>query len=308
MPKAYIHTEKIRKFNRFYTQQIGLLNQSLLKSGYSLSESRILFELDQHPNISASDLVITLDMDPAYLSRILEKFKNNGLIRKKTSPKDSRKHLLRLTHEGREAYAGLRELSNRQVLSLISSLGSEDQDRLVGCMEIIEHLLRGETGQDFMFTIRSHKPGDIGYITYRHAIFYSREYGFDESFDVYVADGTSKFIQHHNPEKERLWIVESGSEFAGSVAIVKKDMNTAQLRWLLVEARFRGKGVGGKLVEEAVDFSRQKGYERIILWTFDDLKPARRLYARAGFEIAERKTHKIWGRNLTEEKWELRLP
>ena len=299
--------EKIRHFNRFYTQILGLLDQKLLKSDYSLAEARILFELGQMPNLAARDLAKQLHLDPAYLSRILRRFEKQDLIRKYKSAEDTRKQAISLTVHGEAALTKLQEMSCEQLAISLANTSKEDQEQLVKAMKMIERIFTGETPQPSMFTLRSHRPGDIGYIAHRHAVFYSQSYGFDVSFDAYVASGLASFVTEFDPQKDHLWIVEDDTTIVGSIAIVKADEDTAQLRWFLVEPEARGKGLGKKLLHEAVEFCKRQNYRKIILWTVSKLKAARRLYERNGFQIADTKSHHIWGQDLTEELWELEL-
>lgn len=299
--------EKIRHFNRFYTQILGLLDNKLLKSDYSLAEARILFELGQNSDIVGRDLVEQLHLDPAYLSRLLRRFEEQELISRKKSSVDTRKQVLSLTSHGKSAIAELQNMSNEQITNLLAHVSEEEHRQLVKAMELIEQIITGKTPQSKMFTLRSHGPGDIGYITYRHAMFYSRAYGFDVTFDAYVASGLAGFVNQYDPEKEHLWVVDTDMKCVGSIAIVKADENTAQLRWFLVEQEVRGKGLGNRLLHEAVEFSKCHNYRKIILWTVSNLKAARQLYERAGFQVTASKTHQIWGQELTEEKWELEL-
>ncbi|WP_022667310.1 bifunctional helix-turn-helix transcriptional regulator/GNAT family N-acetyltransferase [Desulfospira joergensenii] len=301
------HIEKIRGFNRFYTQVLGLLDHKLLKSEFSLAEARILFELAQGKDLVSSDLARQLRMDPAYLSRILTRFQKKGLLLKKKSPQDTRKQVLHLTSSGRSELYRLQEMSNLQINSSLTHTTREDHDRLIRAMDTIQQIFTGESPEAPMFTLRSHRPGDLGYITYRHALFYSRAYGFDATFDAYVAEGLSEFVTRYNPEKEHLWVAEQDMETIGSIAIVDTGENAAQLRWFLIEPESRGKGLGKKLLGEAVEFSRRKNYEKIILWTISNLEVARQLYRRFGFRPSETQTHQIWGQELTEELWELEL-
>lgn len=303
-----IHTiEKIRGFNRFYTQVLGLLDQRLMKSKFSLAEARILFELNRGRDLVSSDLAKQLRMDPAYLSRILARFQKKNLIRREKSSQDTRKQVVNLTVSGQSEIHRLQDMSNRQMSSALSHAAREDQYRLVRAMDTIRQIFTGEKAESPLFTLRSHRPGDLGYITFRHAMFYSQAYGFDETFDAYVATGLSKFVTHFNPEKEHLWVAEQDRETMGSIAIVDAGENTAQLRWFLIESFARGKGLGRKLLREAVEFARQKTYDKIILWTISNLEAARHLYHQFGFRASETQTHKIWGQELTEELWELSL-
>ncbi len=299
--------KKIRAFNRFYTLKIGLITKKFLNSSYSLIQARILFELNKTSHICASDMVGMLQLDPAYLSKILKKFEKDKLITKKTSSEDSRKQLLTLTKDGKKAYSRLRETSNQQIDSLIGELSHEEIRILVASMETIEKILSCKKTQTALFLIRSHRPGDIGYIIHRHGILYAQEYGFNDQFDGYVAKGLAQFIENINFAKENLWIAEMNNSIIGSVAIVQQNNETAQLRWLIVELSERGKGIGEKLVNEAIRFARQAGYKKIILWTIDFLYAARKLYSNADFILVETKESKVWGKVLIEEKWELSL-
>jgi DNA-binding MarR family transcriptional regulator/GNAT superfamily N-acetyltransferase len=298
---------RIREFNRFYTQAIGLIKKRFLDSEFSLIQARVLFELHNSPDIHAKDLSVQLDLDVTYLSKILKKFDTSGLLLRQPSPEDSRKYLLRLSPEGEAQYAKLRDMSNLHILGLIKELPPEDQDRLVSAMTTVETLLSPGGSSRELYMIRPHRPGDIGYVIHRHGVLYAREYGFNEEFDAYVAEGMAGFIKGFDPTAEHLWIAESDGIIVGSVAIVRRDRETAQLRWLFVEPSERRRGIAGKLVEEAVVFARKKGYARVILWTIDFLHGARALYTRAGFALTETKESRVWGKTLNEEKWELHM-
>jgi len=301
------YVERIRHFNRFYTQVLGLLNNKLLKSDYSLAEARILFELGQTANLVSRDLSKQLHLDPAYLSRLLMRFEKQGLIHKKKSLEDTRKQVLSLTSKGKSAIAGLKKMSNLQISSSLINAGKEEYEQLVKAMDIIEQIFTHEKPHPKTVTLRSHRPGDIGYITYRHAIFYSQTYGFDATFDAYVAAGLSQFVMQYDPQKEHLWVAEEGTTPVGSIAIVETKEDVAQLRWFLIEPQARGTGLGKKLLHEAIEFCKRKNYQKIILWTLSNLYTARNLYERFGFQVITNKTHQIWGQELTEELWEIEL-
>ena len=300
--------ERIRGFNRFYTKILGLLENKILKSEYSLLEARILFELFYQSSLSASDLVKQLNVDPAYLSRIIKKFRKKHFIARSPSPEDSRKQILFLTDKGREELKILQDISNNHIESLLSGSTEREQQKLIKAMEQIKSVFsetsKSESG---LVTIRNHRMGDIGYLIYQHAVFYNREYGFDISFESYVAETMIKFINSYDEKKERLWIVEKDDTIMGSIAIVHVDNETAQLRWFLLDPEVRGKGIGKKLVSTAVDFCREKKYKKVFLMTSRDLKAARALYSRYGFQIKETKEYEIWGQMLGEEIWELDL-
>ena len=298
---------KIRSFNRFYTNLLGLLDRTLLNTPFSLIQVRILFEINRLSTTTASELTNILNLDPAYLSRILSRLEEKNLIKKERSRKDLRKQLLSLTSYGQQVISGLQEKANEQIKMLLIAVNDEDQKRLVNSMRIVERILKYETENSEFYTIRSHKPGDIGYITYRHGVIYANEYQLDESFEAYVAKYLALFIENYNQETDHLWIVENGSKIVGSIAIVKGEGMVAQLRWFLVEPSERNKGIGNKLMQEAINFCRNRGYKKVTLGTIEDLKIARKMYSKIGFKIINSEKHFIWGQNLTEEQWELNL-
>lgn len=298
---------KIRSFNRFYTNLLGLLESKLLKSEYSLNEVRIMFELNRLSNTTASKVGKLLIIDPAHLSRILSSFEEKNLIQKERSSEDMRKQLISLTSKGQDVLSDLQKRANEQIKTLLDGVTEDEQKRLVSAMRTIKSILKGEVEQIEIYTLRSHKPGDIGYVTYQHGVIYASEYNLDETFEAYVAAGLSQFIENYDSAKDHLWIVENGKIIVGSIAIVKFDSNIAQLRWFLVEPRVRDKGIGKKLMQEAISFCNYKGYSKIILWTLKNLTVARSLYKKTGFQLKETKSSVIWGQDLTEELWELKL-
>lgn len=266
-----------------------------------------MFELNRLLTTTASELVKLLNLDPAYLSRILSGFEEKNLIDKQRSNEDMRKQLLSLTSNGQNVISELQEKANEQIKVLLRNIKDEDQHRLITGMRTIESILKGEKEKSEFYSLRSHKPGDIGYITFRHGVIYTNEYQLDESFEAYVAKYMAEFIENYDPANDHLWILEKGTEIVGSIAIVKMDDKTAQLRWLLVEPHVRNKGIGTKLVHEAISFCKSHGYQKVILGTFSDLIIARRLYSKNGFQLIESKNHHIWGQDLTEEQWEMIL-
>ena len=295
---------RIRSFNRFYTGKIGLLTNRFLKSEYSLVQARLLYELSHTSPLHAADLTRNLGLSADYLSKTLSRFESQGLINRTPSPKDSRKQVLTLTQAGRAAYTKLKETSNTHISSLIETLTPERKSDLVNAMNRIEEILKPK--EEGLVTIRSHRPGDIGYVIHRHGVIYAREYGFNEAFDAYVAGGMAGFIENKS-SAEHLWIAEFQERFAGSVAIVRHDAQTAQLRWLIVEPEVRQKGIGKQLVSQAVRFAGDNDYRSVILWTIDFLDSARSLYADAGFQLVETKASQVWGQTLMEECWRLNL-
>jgi GNAT superfamily N-acetyltransferase len=200
----------------------------------------------------------------------------------------------------------LNERSQRENEALLQSLSEEDQHRLLHAMHTLESLLGSRpSGTARLYLLRTHKPGDIGWIIHRHGVLYAEEYGFDETFEALVADILARFIQHHDPKREHLWIVEQDGERIGSVMIVDAGEAVAQLRILLVEPKVRGQGIGKRLVDECLDFSKRAGYKKIKLWTQSTLLEARHLYEKAGFKLIEEKPHQSFGHNLVAQIWEL---
>jgi len=299
--------DAMRRFNRFYTKRIGLLNQGLLKTRFPLTQARIIFELAQHEQSKASDLTSELGIDPGYLSRILSRFEQDGLIQKMRSKSDSRQSLLKLTAKGRKSFSILDDRSRQEVKDLLQSLSSEDQHRLLSAMHMIEDVLGSESDLTVPYLLRPHGPGDIGWMTHRHGLLYAQEYCFDETFEALVAEILARFIQSHDPKREHIWIAERDGEQIGSVMIVDAGNQVAQLRLLLVEPKARGKGIGKRLIDECIDFSKRNGYQKIKLWTQNILMEARHLYSKAGFELVEEKPHTSFGHDLIAEIWELPL-
>lgn len=297
---------RIRSFNRFYTWKIGLITNRFLKSDYSLVQARLLFELSSRPLLHASDLSREFGLSPDYLSKLISKFESQGLISRTPSPNDSRKQRLKLTPKGRDAYSALKACSNQWIEEMIRGLEPEQTESLVRAMDTIERILEPGRKRTALVTLRSHRPGDMGYVIHRHGVLYAREYGFNHEFDAYVARDMADFIDTFSAD-DHLWIAETRGRFSGSVAIVRRDDTTAQLRWLIVEPKERKKGIGRQLVNEAVRFSKERGFKYVMLWTIDFLHSARNLYAEAGFRLIETKTSRVWGKTLTEECWRLSL-
>jgi len=298
----------VRAFNRFYTRQIGVLQDGLLKSPFSLAEVRVLYELAHRPQPSATELCQELGLDPGYLSRILRGLERRGLVSKSPSRKDGRQSLLGLTARGRKTFATLDQRQNQEVAAWLQPLSPAQQARLAQAMSSIETLLNPGPEPRTPYILRSHQPGDMGWVVHRHGALYAQEYGYDERFEALVAEIAAKFIQHFDPRRERCWMAEKDGAIVGSIFLVKKSKTVAKLRLLLVEPSARGLGIGKHLVGECVRFARQAGYRKIVLWTQSELPAARHLYQQAGFRLMEEKPHRDWGRDdLVSEIWELTL-
>lgn len=297
----------VRQFNRFFTRQIGVLREGLLHSPYSLTEARILFELGQSNQVTASKLGHELGLDAGYLSRILARLEQQGLLEKVRSEHDGRQLLLSLTAAGREAFALLDHRSREEVSEMLEDLSEEDQQHLLKAMQTIESLLSNGFKFSEPFVLRPHEPGDMGWVTHRHGVLYAQEYGWDEHFEALVAQIVADFINHYNPARERCWIAEMDGEIIGSVFVVQSSETVAKLRLLLVEPRARGLGLGTRLVEECIRFARRRGYQKLMLWTNSILLEARHIYEKTGFHLVAEEAHHSFGHDLIGETWELVL-
>ena len=295
----------IRAFNRFYTRQIGILGEGHLGTPFSLTEARVLYELANRPIPTAAALVQDLGLDAGYLSRILARFEKSGFLVRERSATDRRQHELRLTEAGRSAFLPLDDGASRQVEAMVRRLSEPDRERLLDSMHTIERLL-GSHGRE-EYSIRTHRPGDIGWVTYRHGMLYKQEYGWDERFEALVADIAAKFIINFDPQRERCWIAEKGGERVGSIFLVKQSGEVAKLRLLLVEPTARGLGIGARLVDECVRFARDCGYRTITLWTQPELVSARRIYENAGFRLVREEPHCAFGIDMIGQVWEMAL-
>jgi len=297
----------VRRFNRFYTKQIGLLHEGYLESPFSLSEVRVLYELAHREKPTAAELGRELGLDAGYLSRILRGFERRHLVERTASKADGRQSHLALTKRGRAAFAPLQARSHSDIGAMLGKLSGADQKRVLEAMNTIEGRLGARPEGTTAYVLRPHQPGDMGWVVHRHGALYAQEYGWDEQFEALVASIVAEFIQHYDPKRERAWIAEKDGEIVGSVFLVKQSATVAKLRLLLVEPRARGLGIGARLVGECVRFARQAGYRKIMLWTNSVLRAARRIYKSAGFRLVHRERHRSFGHDLVGETWELPL-
>jgi DNA-binding MarR family transcriptional regulator/GNAT superfamily N-acetyltransferase len=298
----------VRGFNRFYTRQLGLLNERLYDSALSLAQVRVLYELAHRERLCASELIKELGLDPGYLSRLLSSFEKRGFLQKTPAKRDRRQMLLSLTARGREVFSALDGASSREISSWLSSLSSAEQKSLLKAMAEIQRILGAGSKPGAPYLLRTHQSGDLGWIVYRHGVLYAQEYGYDERFEALVAEIVAEFVQNFDPKRERCWIAEKDRENVGCVMLVKKSKIIAKLRLLLVEPSARGMGIGKRLVEECIRFARRSGYKKIVLWTQSELDSARQIYQAAGFRLVGKQAHKSWSRdNLVAETWELKL-
>jgi DNA-binding MarR family transcriptional regulator/GNAT superfamily N-acetyltransferase len=336
VPASDNSIEAVRRFNRFYTRQIGVLQEHLLESQLSLTEVRVLYELAHRERLTAIDLRRELGIDRGYLSRMLQKFEKHGWIKTKPSPEDRRRIFLALTTKGRRVFDPLDSRSGEEVAAMLAKLSPSAQAQMLGAMREIEGVLGGgempvrlsSSGRPLRagsvapqdsalakanlakhdYILRQHRPGDMGWVVQRHGELYWREYRYDERFEALVAGIVAEFVQNLVPERERCWIAEKEGVRVGAIFLVKKSATVAKLRLLLVEPGARGLGIGKRLVSECVNFARKAGYKKILLWTQSELHAARHLYEQAGFKRIAQEPHQSWGRtDLVAETWELTL-
>jgi DNA-binding MarR family transcriptional regulator/N-acetylglutamate synthase-like GNAT family acetyltransferase len=299
--------EAVRGFNRFYTRQIGLLGEHVFESAYSLSETRVLYELAHRDGPTASELGKALGLDAGYVSRMLRRFEGRGLITRASSSRDARQSHLRLTKRGRTAFAPLETRARAEVGAMLGRLSAADERQVVGAMQTIERALGGTTADRAPYLLRAHQPGDMGWVVSRHGALYAQEWGYNEQFEALVARIVADFLEHFDPKRERCWIAEKDGENVGSVFVVSKSRTVARLRMLIVEPSARGLGIGRRLVQECVRFARSAGYRTLTLWTHSQLGAARRLYREAGFRRVHQQRRHTFGMDLVDETWDLRL-
>ncbi|TJW40853.1 MAG: MarR family transcriptional regulator [Mesorhizobium sp.] len=299
--------DAVRAFNRFYTRQIGLLDEGWLKSAFSLTEARVLYELAHRDGLTATDLARDLGLDPGYLSRLLKKFEQRGLVERAATEADARRSSIALTPAGRQAFAPLNQGSHDQVAALLDRLSVPEQDRLVKAMQTVQRLLGEDAEPKVPYMLRPPRVGDIGWIINRQGLLYAQEYGWDQTYEALVAEILGAFVKSFDPKWERGCIAEREGEIVGSVFVVRKSDEVAKLRLLYVEPSARGLGIGKRLVDECINFARAKGYKTLTLWTNDVLTSARRIYEASGFKLADEERHHAFGKDLVGQNWNLEL-
>lgn len=344
--------DAVRRFNRFYTRQIGVLQEGVLHSPFSLTDARVLYEIAHRDRPTATDLAKALELDGGYLSRILQRFARRRLITRTSSKTDGRQTHLALTAHGRETFEPLQQLARDEIATLLRRVTPEDRRRLLEAMHTIESCLGKRGAQDDRddcgaegdqdarpehgiaraagaatapmaskaagralpapeaepFTLRTHQPGDMGWIVHRHGAIYAQEYGWNAEFEALVAEIAAQFLRTFNPARERCWMAERHGAIVGSVMLVRQSDDVAKLRLLLVESSARGLGIGKRLVDECVRFARETGYRTITLWTQANLSAARGIYKAAGFQLVAHSPKPAFGHDdLVSETWQLTL-
>jgi DNA-binding MarR family transcriptional regulator/GNAT superfamily N-acetyltransferase len=308
-PRLAHRVAAVRRFNRCYTRTIGVLQEGLLQSSFSLTEARVPYELAQRPGTTAALLGRELGLDSGYLSRILQRFERDGLLRRLPSEADRRQSALSLTSAGREAFAPLDATSRDEIGALLGALSEPAQAAVVTAMGCIESLLAtpASAAAAAPWMLRQHRPGDIGWVVARHGALYAEEYSFDQRFEALVAKVAGDFLASHDPLCERCWIAERSGVNIGSVFLVRESDGVARLRLLIVEPAARGLGIGKRLVAECIGFARNTGYRRITLWTNDVLSAARAVYQQSGFRLVTSTPHRDFGPPMVGEDWQLDL-
>lgn len=292
--------DAVRSFNRFYTRQIGALQEHLLQAEFSLTEARILYELGASVGLKSSDLCQMLSLDAGYLSRVIGGFEKKGLISRSRSAIDARASQIQLTDTGRTVLASLEQAAREEVGVMLEGLSEPQQEHLIHAMRRIQTLL-GD--RDRSYILRDPRPGDMGIVVQQQAQLYAREYGWNTEFEALVAEIVAQYLREFDRSCERCWIAEKDGMVIGSVFVVRHDETTAKLRMLYVDASTRGMGIGNRLLEESLQFARHAGYTRMILWTTSVLSDARKLYRKAGFQLVEEEQVQSFGQDLVSQTW-----
>ena len=298
---------RVRAFSRFYTRKAGVLNEMLLDSNFALTEARVMYELNNRSSCSARELASDLDLDPAYVSRLLKKFEKKGYITREASETDRRSQVIRLTDNGQAEADILNERSMALFGDLIKPLAPHEQEELLGAMDTIEALLSPRDDQKAPFILRPHRSGDMGWIIEAHGRLYAQEYGWDDSFEALVAEIASGFLKNYDASCECCWIAELNGRNVGSAMIVREDEQTAKLRLVIVDPAARGYGIGLRLVEECMTSARRFGYSHMSLWTNKNLMAAINIYKKLGFELIEEEPHHSFGKDLIGQYWKRAL-
>ena len=309
MARTAARIAAVRRFNRFYTRQIGVLRKTFLDSPYSLAEARVLYEIAKGRSMTASEIGRKLDLDAGYLSRTLRNFEKRGLVVRKKSARDARQSHLTLSPQGRRAFAPLEARSQRDAAAMLEKLVPANRARLIEAMQTIETLLAGEAAKQRApgYTLRAPMPGDFGWVIKRHAELYGQEYGWKEPFEGLCAQIVADYANKKDSDYERCWIAEIDSKNVGCIFLAKESATVARIRLLLVDPKARRLGLGARLVEECISFARRAGYKKITLWTHSVLTAARNIYRKSGFKLVRTERHRSWGRSVVSEHWDLEL-
>jgi DNA-binding MarR family transcriptional regulator/GNAT superfamily N-acetyltransferase len=303
-----LQVEAVRQFNRFYTRQLGLLEKGYLRSDWTLTEARVLYELAHRRDLTAAEIAEALQLDVAYLSRILASFERTRLVNRTVSRADARQRKLALTVKGRAAFEPLDRSAARQVTAMLAPLPESARTKLVSAMRHVQALLERDAAAEPAYTLRALQSGDVGWIVHRQGLLYAKEYGWDISYEALVAEILAEFVRDFDRSKSAAWIAEASGAIVGSVFLMPAAATgVAKLRLLYVEPAARGVGLGRRLVEECILGARARGYRTLTLWTNSVLVSARRIYAAVGFKLCKEECHHSFGKDLVGQTWKLTL-
>ncbi len=294
--------ESFRAFNRVHTRFAGVLKPRYMGSDLGVIEARLLYEIAMHEPILASALQALLDLDAGYASRILRRFEQRGWIARGRGA-DARQRPIALTDAGRAAFAALDEATREETARALEPLGAAGRAALTDALDTARLLIAGDAAS---WKLRTFRTGDMGLIAARQSILYDEGYGWGRGMEVLIGEIVTAFLRNFKPGREQCWIAERGGRMLGCVFLVE-DEGVARLRLLYVEAEARGLGIGKALVDACIDFARDAGYSRIVLWTHTVLTSARKIYAGAGFRIVSTEIHDEFGKPEQGETWELAL-
>jgi DNA-binding MarR family transcriptional regulator/GNAT superfamily N-acetyltransferase len=298
----------VRQFNRFYTEKIGVLKEGYLDTPYPLAALRILFEIGDRRHACAADLARDLDLDQGYVSRLTNRLTRDGVITSPPAEHDRRQMILSLTTHGQGLVDEAAQRSQEEIGELLAPMPEPDQQRLVESLQTVARLLGAPAAQSTpVIVLRSHQPGDMGWIVEAHGAFYARHHGWDARCEALAAEIVAEFLRTFDPERDRCWIAERDGVRVGSVVVMRQDDETAKLRLLLVDPAARGLGLGRTLVRECIRFARSAGYRRLVLWTADVLTTARHIYEAEGFRLISQRPQPDFGPEMIGETWELVL-
>jgi len=299
----------VRRFNRFYTQTIGVLDKGYLGTDYTVAEGRVLYEIARADGVTAKQVADATGLDAGYLSRIVARLERDGVVARERSESDGRSAVVRVTPHGRSVFGVFDQRAVGVVEGLLKPLTAEQRPRLVSAMRTVEALIGGDPAAEGEVTLRPHRQGDMGWVTEKNATIYGQEYGWGPAIEFMTARICADFLEHYDPTLERCWVAERGGERLGCVFLVKEPdaPGVARLRLLILDPAARGLGLGRRLVEQCVSFAREAGYREIVLWTHQVLTAARAIYAKAGFELAETWVHDDFGHDEVSETWRLKL-
>jgi DNA-binding MarR family transcriptional regulator/GNAT superfamily N-acetyltransferase len=303
-------TSLVRNFSRSYTKTLGLLNKQILESPLSLTESRIIFEINQNHNLTANDLVEILQIDKGHLSRVLKKLILNELIYRKISKTDKRQKTLSLTDKGKNNFKFINSSSKNQINQLLNKFNPYENHRFVASLGQALHLLEKDKKislEDIQIKT-DFEQGDLGFIIQVHGELYRYEFDYGIEFEQYVTIGLAEFIKLYDPKKSRIWMCTHNFNRIGFILVLDRGNEIAQLRYFFVFPEYRSIGLGNELMRLLVEFLKEKDYSECYLWTTNDLLPAGNLYLKYGFELVEEKPSVNFGKNLVEQKYNLKRP